>query len=59
MKNFVRFFLAWYFPVLGSMYLIYLLTGSDRIDDPANLWVPALGVAMLYIYHLYKTKSRT
>ncbi len=59
MKDFIRFFLTWYFPVLGSMYFIYLLTGSEHISDPLNLAVPALAVTMLFGYHKYITKKLT
>jgi len=55
-RAFLRFFLAWYFPILGSMYFFYLLTGSDRISDKRNLIVPFLAVFMLYGYHLLKNK---
>jgi len=58
MKAFLRFFLAWYFPVLGSMYFLYLLTGSEHITDRANLLVPAVVVAMLYLYHRIRMKKQ-
>jgi len=57
MKAFFRFFLAWYFPVLGSMYFLYLLTDSKYISDKANLIVPAIAVFMLYAYHKIRLKK--
>ncbi len=58
MKNFLRFFLAWYFPILGTVYFIFLVIGSDRIGDRINLFTPALAVVFLYFYHIFVGRKR-
>ena len=58
MKNFLRFFLAWYFPILGTVYFIFLVIGSERIADRINLLTPALAVLFLYFYHIFVGRKR-
>ncbi len=58
MKAFVRFFLAWYFPILGSVYFLLLLFDSKRVTDKINLLTPALAVLFLYGYSVLIQKKK-
>ncbi len=58
MKAFVRFFLAWYFPILGSVYFLLLMFDSKRVTDKINLLTPALAVLFLYGYSVLIQKKK-
>ncbi|NPA46746.1 MAG: hypothetical protein GXO24_05980 [Chlorobi bacterium] len=58
LKEFARFFLAWYFPILGSVYFLLMLVDPKRVTDRINLFTPALAVLFLYIYHIFAAKKK-
>ncbi len=57
-KEFLRFFLAWYFPILGSVYFLLMLIDPKRVTQKVNLISPAVAVLFLYIYHLFVQKKK-
>ncbi len=57
-KEFLRFFLAWYFPILGSVYFLLMLIDPQRVTQKVNLISPAVAVLFLYVYHLLIQKKK-